>query len=109
MYPFCTYFSHLKFTNRAFKKSLGRFILHYYHYFEQFIIKNSHFADFEQVIIKNSHFAVYEQVKKYLADFEQVKKTNCKTPLGQTGYLCIFFCLGHCLVSPALHPGFSDL
>ena len=78
MYPFCTYFSHLKFTNRAFKKSLGRFILHYYHYFEQVIIKNSHFADFEQV-------------KKYLADSEQVKKTNCKIPVGETGYLCIFF------------------
>ena len=36
---------------------------------------------FEQVVIKISHFA----------DFEQVKKTNCKTPVGETGYLGIFF------------------
>ena len=31
-----------------------------------------------------------------------------KIPVGETGSLCIF-CLDHCLVSPALHPGFSDL
>ena len=36
------------------------------------------------------------------------KKTNSKTPVGETGSLCIF-CLGQCLMSPALHPGFSDL
>ena len=52
--------------------------------------------------------ADFEQVKNYFADFEQVKKTNSKTPVGETKYLCIF-CLGHCLMSPALHPGFSDL
>ena len=38
-----------KITNRAFKKSPG---LHYYHYFEQVIIKNSYFDDFEQVVIE---------------------------------------------------------
>ena len=43
----------------------------------------------------------------YFADFEEVKKINKKTPLGETGCLCIFF--GHSLMSPALHPGFSDL
>ena len=45
------------------------------------------------------------------ADFEQVKKTNKKTPMGETGYLCIsffHFLFGHCLMSSALHPGFSD-
>ena len=42
------------------------------------------------------------------ADFEQVKKANSKTPLGETGCLFIF-CLGHCLMSSALHPSFSDL
>ena len=58
-----------------------------------------------------SIFAGFEQVKKlssYFADFEQVKKTNSETPVGETGCLCIFS-LGHCLMSPALHPGFSDL
>ena len=29
--------------------------------------------------------------------------------MGETGCLCIFFCLGHCLMSLALHPGFSTL
>ena len=29
-----------------------------------------------------------------------------KTPLGETGYLSIFW--GHYLVSPAIHPGFAD-
>ena len=42
-------------------------------------------------MIKNCYFAVFEQVKKYLADFEKVKKPNCKTPVRETGYLCIFF------------------
>ena len=42
------------------------------------------------------------------ADFEQVKKTNSKTPVEETGCLCILF-LGHCLMSTALYPGFSDL
>ena len=43
---------------------------------------------------------------------EKVKKTNNKTPVGETRCLCIFcflFIFGHCLISPALHPGFSDL
>ena len=34
--------------------------------------------------------ADFEQVKNYFADFEQVKKTNSKTPVGETRYLCIF-------------------
>ena len=29
--------------------------------------------------------------KNYFTDFEQVKKTNSKTPMGETGCLCIFF------------------
>ena len=60
--------------------------------FEQVIIKISHFADFEQVIIKISHFADFEQVIikiSYFADFEQVIIN--KTPLGESGYLGIFF------------------
>ena len=40
-----------------------------------------YFADFEQVKIFSSH----------LDDFEQVKKTSNKTPVGETGSLCIFF------------------
>ena len=43
---------------------------------------------------------------------EQVKKTNNKTPAGEIGCLCIFcfiFIFDHWLMSPALHPGFSDL
>ena len=41
----------------------------------------SYFGEFEQVKNFSSHFA----------DFEQVKITNNKTPLGETGCLCIFF------------------
>ena len=58
-----------------------------------------------------------------LSNFEQVnnlvvilmtltsQKNNRKTPVGETGCLCIFFplFLDHCLMSPALHPVFSDL
>ena len=66
--PFFTYFWHLKITNRAFKVSWVALF-------------STTITDFEQVIIKNSHFT----------DFEHVKKTNNKTPVGETGYLCIFF------------------
>ena len=102
----------------------------------------SYFADFEQVKNFSSPFADFEQVKifsSHFAAFEQVKKTSNKTPVGETGCLCIFFwpwphvtgtppwllrpvkvstsselyrdifVLGQCLMSPALHPGFSDL
>ena len=65
--------------------------------FEQFI---SHFADFEQVIIKNCHFAVFEQAKK--------KKLTAKFPWEKPDTYAFVFCLGYCLMSPALHPGFSD-
>ena len=101
----------------------------YFADFEQIKIFNTHFADFKQVRISSSHFA----------DFEQVKKTINKITAGETGYLCIFFwpwphvtstppqllrpamvstsselypnifVLGLCLMSPALHPSFSDL
>ena len=43
----------------------------------------------------------------YFTDFEHVKKTNSKTPVGETGCLSILY-LGHCHMSPALYPGFSD-
>ena len=66
--PFFTYFWHLKITNRGFKVSWVA-------------LCSTTITDFEQVIIKNSHFT----------DFEHVKKTNNKTPVGETGYLCIFF------------------
>ena len=49
-----------------------------------------------------------EQVKNYFADFEQVKKLTAKLPWEKPDTYA-FFCLGHCLMSPALHPGFSDL
>ena len=42
---------------------------------------------------------------------EQVKKTNYKTLVGETGCLCnfCFLLFGHCFMSLGLHPGFSDL
>ena len=57
----------------------------------------SYFADFEQIKIFNTHFA----------DFEQVKKLLTKLLLERLGTYASFF--GHGLMSPALHPGFSDL
>ena len=42
--------------------------------------------------------------KNILLTLNRPKKHNSKTPMGETGYLCIF-CLGHCLVSPALYSG----
>ena len=54
-----------------------------------------------------------QKLSSYFADFEQVKKkTGNITPVGETGCLCIFFFnvfFGYCLMSLALHPGFSDL
>ena len=67
--------------------------------FEQVIIKNNHFADFGQVIMKNSHFADFEQAKKNLTPKLPWEKPDTYA----------FFCLGYCLLLPALHPGFSDL
>ena len=70
----------------------SRYILYFTAITKLWII--SHFADFEQVIIKISHFADFEQVIikiSYFADFEQVIIN--KTPLGETGYLGIFFFL----------------
>ena len=49
------------------------------------------FADFEQVKKLSSYFADFEQVKNYFATFEQAEKTNSKTPVRETGCLCIFF------------------
>ena len=66
----------------------------YFADFEQFKTFSSHFADFEQIKIFSSHFADFEQIKifsSHFADFEQVKKTSYKTPVGETGCLCIFF------------------
>ena len=63
------------------------------------IIKISHFAAFEQVIIKISHFA----------DFGQFKKYYQQNSLGRNRMPRLFFFWGHYPVSPALHPGFSDL
>ena len=84
---------------------------------------NLNFADFEQVKKFSSYFADFEQVKKfsrYFADFEQVKnlivilltlnklkKLTIKLPWKKLDAYAFFF--GHGLMSPALHPGFSDL
>ena len=65
------------------------------------IIKISHFADFEQFIIKISHFADFEQVKQY---YQQNSLGRNRMPRH-----FFFFFWGHYPVSPALHPGFSDL
>ena len=43
-----------------------------------------------------------------LLTLNKSKETNSKTAMGETGCLCIFFVF-RCLMSPALHPGFSDL
>ena len=54
--------------------------------------------------------AAFEQVKKcwLFCYFEQVKNLPySKTPLGETG--CLSNILGYLSMSPALHPGFSDL
>ena len=66
------------------------------------------FADVGQVK-KYCCFADFGQVKKYchFADFGQVNFLLDKTPLGETGCLTNF--LGSLSMSPALHPGFSDL
>ena len=72
---------------------------------------SNHLADFEQVKILNSYFADFEHIKifsSHFADFEQVKKTNNKTPVEEKRCFRIF-CLGQCLMSPALYPGLSDL
>ena len=59
---------------------------------------SSHFANFEQVITKivillnlskSKNYLLF--VKNYFTDFEQVKKTNSKTPVGEAGCLCIAF------------------
>ena len=71
---------------------------------------SSYFADFEQVKNFSCHFADFNQVKifsRHFAEFEQVKKTSNKTPAGETGCLCIFFCPWPHVTT--LHPGFSDL
>ena len=60
--------------------------------------KSKKFVDFEQVRKINSHFAAFEQVKNL---------PNSKTPLRETG--CLSNILGYLSMSPALHPGFSDL
>ena len=57
-----------------------------------------------------SIFSDFQQVKKliYFAGFEQVKKTNSKTLIGETGCLCIF-CLGlafFCCFLNTRHPFF---
>ena len=47
--------------------------------------------------------AYYEQAKNYFTDFEQVKrKTNRKTPVGETGCLRIAF-----FAQPPYHPSLS--
>ena len=57
--------------------------------------------------IAASDFCYLWTSQKYFADFEQVIKTGNKTPVRETGCLYIFF---NCyLMSPTLHPGFSDL
>ena len=43
----------------------------------------------------------------YFADFKQVKKLIEKLPWEKLDAYASFF--GHGLMSPALHPGFSDL
>ena len=55
------------------------------------------------------HFADFGQIKKdcHFAEFEQVNVLLDKTPFGETGCLSNF--LGSLSMSPALHPGFSDL
>ena len=68
----------------------------------------SYSADFEQVKNLIVILMTLNKSKIILLTLNKSKKTNSKTSMGETGCLCIF-CLGHCLMSPALHPGFSDL
>ena len=54
------------------------------------------------------YFPNFEYVIFILLTLNRSKKTNSKTPVGEKGYLCIFFGLDHCLMSAALHPSFSE-
>ena len=57
-----------------------------------------------------SIFGDFEQVKKVviLLTLNKSRKLTAKLPQEKPDAYA-FFCLGHCLMSPALHPGFSDL
>ena len=81
---------------------LGLLLLSIFADFGQ-VISISHFSDFEQVISKISHFA----------DLEQVKKTKSKTPVEETGCLCIFFfyasCHQHSILASQTYEGLHQL
>ena len=73
---------------------LGHSILHYYRWVmikKQVMIKNSHFADFEQVKKLVFIFPTLDKSKINLMTWDKSKITNSKTPVGETGYLCICF------------------
>ena len=53
------------------------------------------FADFEEVKKLSSYFTTLSKSKNLvviLMTLNKSKKTNSKTPVGETRYLCIFFC-----------------
>ena len=55
------------------------------------MIKNSHFADFEQVKKLVFISPTLDKSKINLMTWDKSKITNSKTPVGETGYLCICF------------------
>ena len=70
------------------------------------------FADFEQFKVKkiSSYFADFKQVKNLiviLLTLDKLKKLTIKLPWEKLDAYAFFF--GHGLMSPALHPGLSDL
>ena len=73
-------------------------------------IKISHCADFEQAIIKISHFADLEKViikLDILLTLNKLSNTINKLPWNNQMFRHSFF--EATTLSPAFHPGFSDL